>query len=451
MPFLLERFTTNFAAALLSAEWIQASALKRARFAAPKFSRWVKPLVARVFANFPELPTPRTLIAFLNADAVLSEIIRTTRPKPQNYFFLPERMEASTFPLLGERPELPTLASLAEWLKLTPSQLDWYADRRGLNSIPKAERFRLYRYQWLAKPGPNPTKKFRLLEVPLDGLKRVQRKINRELLNLIPPHPAAHGFRAGHSILTNAQPHCGQRVVLKFDLKDFFPSVSAAKVRAIFTALGYPKEVVDAFTGLCTSRLPDAEWEARPNPATDGSDHFAGVRLRQRHLPQGAPTSPALANLCAYGLDVRLAALAAELDAQYTRYADDLTISGNDDLRKAARKIQLLVTRIVADEGFAVHPLKTRIQRQSQRQRVAGVIVNVRPNSTRADFDALKAILINCAKLGPSQQNRTGVPDFRAHLLGRISHFAALNPVRGRKLWAIFDRIGWETEPEPLK
>ena len=443
MPFFVERFTTNFAAALLSGEWIQSTVLKRARFASPKHSRWVKPLVARIIASFPELPTPRPLLAFLNADDTLSEIILITRPKPQKYFFLPERMEPSTVPLLGERPGLPTLSSLAAWLKLTPSQLDWYADRRGLNSIPRAERSRLYRYRWLAKPGPNPIKKFRLLEVPLDGLMRVQRKINRELLNLIPPHAAAHGFRAKHSILTNAQPHCGQRVVLKFDLKDFFPSVSAAKMRAVFGALGYPKQVVDAFTGLCTSRLPDSEWEARPNPSSEGSDHFTGVRLRQRHLPQGAPTSPALANLCAYGLDVRLAALASELDAQYTRYADDLTISGNEELSRSAVKIQHLVTRIAAAEGFAVNALKSRIQRQSQRQMVAGVIVNVRPNSTRADFDELKAILTNCANFGPSDQNRAGVPDFRVHLAGRISHLAALNPIRGRKLWAIFDRIEW--------
>ncbi len=443
MFIALRLFTSNFAAAMLSGEWALKPALARARQAAPKRARWVKPLVERVLVAFPALPPSKRLQAFLNADPAFANLLPTIDLIPQRYFGLPKRMEPSVVPLLGDRPELPTLAALGEWLKLTPAQLDWYADRRGLNTIPRADRFRLYRSRWLPKAGPNPARKFRLLEVPLSGLMRVQRTITRELLNRIPPHDAAHGFRPGRSILTNARPHCGRRVVLRFDLRDFFPSVSAAKVRAVFAAVGYPEEVAEALTGLCTTRLPTAEWDARPHPTPDGGDHATGVRLRQRHLPQGAPTSPALANLCAFELDVRLAALAAELDATYTRYADDLTISGNDDLSRSALRVRRLVTEIAAEEGFAVNPHKTRILRQSQRQMVAGVVVNVRPNGTRSDFDELKAILTNCLRHGPAGQNRAGVPDFRAHLAGRVSHVAALNPTRGRKLWALFDRVPW--------
>ena len=201
-------FTSNFAAALLSGEWALTPALARARLAAPKRARWVKPLVERVFAVFPTLPPSKRLLAFLNADTAFANLLPTIDSIPQRFFSMPKRMEPSVVPLLGDRPELPTLAALGEWLKLTPAQLDWYADRRGLNTIPRADRFRLYRCRWLPKAGPNPARKFRLLEVPLSGLMRVQRTITRELLNLIPPHDAAHGFRPGRSILTNARPGC---------------------------------------------------------------------------------------------------------------------------------------------------------------------------------------------------------------------------------------------------
>ena len=81
--------------------------------------------------------------------------------------------------------------------------------------------------------------------------------------------------------------------------------------------------------------------------------------------------------------------------------------------------------------------------RQGVRQRVAGVVLNERPNVTRDDFDRLKAILHNCATHGPEGQNRGGCADFRAHLAGRVAHVASLNPERGRKLRSVFDRIAW--------
>jgi hypothetical protein len=205
--------------------------------------------------------------------------------------------------------------------------------------------------------------------------------------------------------------------------------------------------VADLLAGLCTTRLPADVWDARPHPAADGSDHPTGVRLRQRHLPQGAPMSPMLANLCALGLDVRLSAVARELDATYTRYADDLTISGGEDLSQAAGRVRRVVATIAVEEGFAIQPHKTRVMRRGQRQRVAGVVVNVRPNVLRREWDRLKAIMTNCVRTGPAAQNREQHPLFREHLRGRIAHVAMLNPARGRKLYAIFDRINWAAEP----
>jgi hypothetical protein len=137
---------------------------------------------------------------------------------------------------------------------------------------------------------------------------------------------------------------------------------------------------------------------------------------------------------------VRLAALARAFDAEYTRYADDLVFSGDF----APDRLVALVTAIARAEGFAVRPDKTRVMRRSARQRVTGVVVNERPNLPRDAYDRLKATLTNCVRHGPADQNRDAVPDWRAHLLGRVAWAEHVNAARGARLRALFDRIRWD-------
>src|SRR6266446_5572440 len=181
-------------------------------------------------------------------------------------------------------------------------------------------------------------------------------------------------------------------MVLHFDLRDFFPSVRAARVHAVFRTAGYPVPVARLLTGLCTNVVPSDVWRAAPG---EGNRQPWSL-YRFPHLPQGAPTSPALANLCAYRLDCRLAALARALGAWYTRYADDLAFSGDAVLERGAQRFQVQVCRIALEEGFEVHTRKTRFMRQGVRQQVAGIVLNVRPNVCRKEYDRLKAILFNC-------------------------------------------------------
>ncbi|MCI0380248.1 MAG: reverse transcriptase family protein [Gemmataceae bacterium] len=291
----------------------------------------------------------------------------------------------------------------------------------------------------------------RLLESPKQKLKALQRKILHELLDLVPAHAAVHGFRRGHSIVTYAAPHVGQAMVLRLDLSDFFVSVPARRVRALFRALGYPRQVAHLLTGLCTHATPEAAW---PDNAGQNSDPVLSERKRNEdwrtrrrhagpHLPQGAPTSPALANLCTFRLDARLSGLAEAAGAGYTRYADDLAFSGGPNFARAARRFQHHAARIILEEGFDVNWKKTRKMRPATQQRLAGVVVNVRPNIRRKDYDELKAILHNCRRRGPNLQNRSNNPEFRAHLLGRIAHVASIHAERGRKLQLAFDGINW--------
>jgi hypothetical protein len=238
----------------------------------------------------------------------------------------------------------------------------------------------------------------------------------------------------------------GAQTVLRFDVRDFFVSLAAGRAYGIFRLAGYSEAVAHALTGLCTNSVPPGAWADVPlpgEPVLRRAHLLLGRRLAAPHLPQGAPTSPLLANLIAYTLDRRMAGLAARLDATYTRYADDLVLSGGRGLIRDVARTEATVAAIVAGEGLQLHPGKTRAMTRWTRQQVTGIVVNATTNVARDDYDRLKAILHNAARDGAASQNRDHVTDFRAHLLGRIAWVAHLNPARGAKLRARLDAIDW--------
>jgi hypothetical protein len=170
----------------------------------------------------------------------------------------------------------------------------------------------------------------------------------------------------------------------------------------------------------------------------------ARVLYSRPHLPQGAPTSPALANLCAYRVDCRSSGLAQAPGAVYTRYADDLVFSGDEAFERCVERFAIHAAAILLEEGFAVHHRKTRVMRRDIRQYLAGLITNVRINVVREDFDRLKAILTNCVRHGAESQNRERRASFRLHLAGRVGFVEMRNPAKGERLRKIFERIQWE-------
>jgi hypothetical protein len=334
-------------------------------------------------------------------------------------------------------PPIETEAALAEWLNLNPTELEWFADLKGLGGKHgSSEQLRHYHYRLVKKASGS----VRLIEAPKGRMKLIQRQILREILNRVPVHGCAHGFVRERSIVTFAQPHAGQGVVLRMDLRNFFPAIRRARVQSIFRMLGYPERVADLLGGICTNAVP-----RRVLRGAVGEDQAELRRFyEQTHLPQGAPCSPMLANLCAYRLDCRLSGLARAAGAVYTRYADDLGFSGTGELERGVSRFQQAVRRIAEDEGFAVQAAKTRAMGRGQRQKLAGIVVNEKVNVGRDEIDRLKAILTNCARTGPTAQNRDGLPDFRAHLEGRVSFIAMVSPERGMKLKDLLGRIRWE-------
>jgi RNA-directed DNA polymerase len=333
-------------------------------------------------------------------------------------------------------PELPNVGALATWLTEPVAAIDWFADRWRL-AHDEQSRLQHYHYRWLPKRSGG----LRLIEMPKARLHRIQQKILRQILDLLPPHPAAHGFRRGRSCVTHAALHAGKRAVMRMDLKDFFPSIQYARINALFEKLDYSPAVAATLARICVNRAPQGVFRDRQaGGALPWNERQA---LKSPHLPQGSPCSPALANLCAYRLDVRLEALAQSLGATYSRYADDLVFSGDLDFARVAERFHIQVAAIALEEGFRVNTRKTRLMREGTRQQVTGVVVNRHPNIARDEYDRLKAILTNCARHGAASQNRDQHADFRAYLAGRISHVRMVNPRRAIKLQRLSEAIAW--------
>jgi len=426
----------NLTRAFLAGPWTRRSLVRRGNRACPGLGNWIRVTVRQLLTAFgtEAAPSHDGLLSFF-WPALKATAANLTLGK---HFWFPMTMLPRGGPAqTWNVPPVTTAGQLAQWLGVSPAHLDWLADVRGLAAKQQSSKLRHYVCHWQ----PRRRGRFRLVESPKQKLKSIQRKILHEILDRIPPHSAVHGFRPGRSILTYAAPHVGQQIVLRFDLRDFFPSIRSSRVHALFRTAGYPEEVARLLTGLCTSRIPLEVWEERPDPR--GGDYKMGELLREPHLPQGAPTSPALANLCAYHLDVRLDGLAHSLQAVYTRYADDLAISGGEMLERCARRVQVAVAVIAFEEGLEMHFRKSRFMRRGVCQQLAGIVVNECPNLRRRVYDELKAILTNCVRHGPNTQNLAGHSDFRSHLLGRIAHFSMVHPHRGKKLRALFEKIEW--------
>jgi hypothetical protein len=150
-----------------------------------------------------------------------------------------------------------------------------------------------------------------------------------------------------------------------------------------------------------------------------------------------------ISNLTAYRLDCRLSGLAKSAGAIYTRYADDLAFSGGDDFARVANRFSAHAAAVALEEGFSVNHHKTRFMRRGARQQLAGIVVNEKVNVRRRDLELLEAVLTNCVRFGPASQNRAGVPDFRAHLEGRVGFVEMVNRVQGERMKALLRAIRW--------
>ncbi len=312
-------------------------------------------------------------------------------------------------------PRLNTAQELAAAMGITLPELRFLAFERRVSRISHYRRFAL----------PKKTGGERIISAPMPRLKRAQYWILDNVLANAPLHAAAHGFRKGHSIVSNALPHVGKAVVINLDLKNFFPSIAMPRIKGVFAEFGYGEQVATVMALVCTES-PTEEV------SVDGERFFVAHGIRA--LPQGAPSSPALTNILCRRLDARLQGCAAKLGFTYTRYADDLTFSGDESARKLAGKLLWRVKQIIAAEGFTPHPDKQHVMRSAQRQSVTGVVVNQKPSIERETLRRFRATLFQVEKDGPAGKQWNGNTNVIDALEGYAQFIKMVDPVKGMPL-----------------
>lgn len=294
----------------------------------------------------------------------------------------------------GDRPGTRRLTDVLfpYWLRIDPALAGFVARRVAAGD--------LYNVKTLRREGKPP----RTISAPGPLLKFIQRRILRRVLDQAQVHGAAHGFVKGRSIFTAAAPHVGRRVVVCLDLRDFFGTITFARVVGFFKACRFSDSTSFLLAGLC---------------------------CREGRLPQGAPTSPILANLVCRRLDARLHGLAAKYGFAYTRYADDLVFSGPDRLVGFLPIVQ----GIVEAEGFHLAPEKTHIMRSGSRQKVLGLNVNTRVSVPKRVRRLIRAMVHQQAQAAFPD------PDMTAFLAG---HLAFMMPAHLGQARRMREKLGLE-------
>ncbi len=212
----------------------------------------------------------------------------------------------------------------------------------------------------------------RTIEAPVMILKNIQKNLLGNLLNRLESHPAATAFEKGRSIKDNAAHHVQKQVVLNLDLKNFFPSIHISRVYAFFRSLGYEKRISVLLSHLCCLK---------------------------NHLPQGAPTSPKLSNLLLYSIDERLEKWALLHGLAYTRYADDMTFSGELSRSLIQETIHYCCQEI-RKQGLYLNKEKVHVQHRGMRQTVTGLVVNKKVSISREQRRAIRLRMHYVQKFG---------------------------------------------------
>jgi RNA-directed DNA polymerase len=260
----------------------------------------------------------------------------------------------------------------------------------------------------------------RAINAPNDLLKLIQRYIHIALNLFFDPHPSAHGFIEGKSIVSNAKSHVSKKYVLNIDLRDFFPSINIETIKKFlleepFYLTDYMATVISE---LCTYK---------------------------KVLPQGAPTSPIITNIVGFPLDIQLQKFSDEKGLTYSRYVDDITFSSDEYVYDPFLINE--INDLINQQGFSLNWKKFRLQKYYHRQEVTGVIVNEKLNNNRQFIRKVRAMLHNWKTKGIEEcqsaleqkyyvgekgfQRYSGrVPDFKDVLLGNIMF---LGMVRGNE------------------
>jgi len=266
---------------------------------------------------------------------------------------------------------------------------------------------------YLSYPIKKRSGKFRWIDAPLSPLIDVQSKILYKILYKFKQHKCCVGFTKNKSVRDGANIHLGSKVLLTMDLENFFNNIKTPTVYATIDHMAY-KFRINSKSKI--DRIDSKEIHK-----------LARIMTFKNQVPQGAPTSPALANLVAYKLDMSLEKLAVENGCTYTRYADDLAFSNKDKNFNIGQLISK-VEKAVTSHGFAVNYKKTKIRRPHNRMTVTGVVINHKLTVPRWKWRNFRAQLHNL-KMANSPISLEQYQQLR----GYAEWIRSLHPMRGQQ------------------
>ncbi len=328
-------------------------------------------------------------------------------------------------------PVLELIEDLASAMELQVGRIRFLAYHRRVSKFSHYRRFYLQK-----KSGGK-----RLISAPMPQLKFVQYWILEHLLSKVPLHDAAHGFVPGRSICSNASPHVGADLVVNMDLRNFFPTLTYPRVKGMFRSFGYSEQLSSVLGLLCTEpELDEVEL--------DGQRYF--LHRGDRHLPQGAPTSPAITNIICRRFDARMSGIAKQLGLTYTRYADDVTFSGPSSFRADLPKLLWRSQAVIQEEGFELHPDKLRIMSKGSRQEVTGIVVNEKLSINRGTLKRFRALLHHIERDGIEGKHWNGATDVLSAIRGYAYFIQMVDPEKGapyvKRVNAILKGERWKPE-----
>lgn len=340
-------------------------------------------------------------------------------------------------------PDLPvifSLSHLAHLVDVSPKKLRPIVDRMS----DPYRHFRL-RKKSGGKGSKAPKRRYRDIYAPQPDILRTQRWIAQNILNVLQLHQSSFGFAPGSDMLDAATLHCGCAWLLKMDVSNFFESITERQAYRVFRGCGYTALLSFELARLCTRstdrrhyfHLTESEY---PHPeAIEG------------YLPQGAPTSPMLANLTVHSLDVRLKKISEELGWKYSRYADDLAFSTEKIMsRTEALKLKGIVEAAIESSGLSPNHSKTRISPPGARKVLLGVLIDrERPRLTRKFKDNVETHVyaLTSEKIGvqahKEKRGFSSTTGMRHHVRGLIAFAHHVDKNYAKILYADFNRIKW--------
>jgi RNA-directed DNA polymerase len=283
---------------------------------------------------------------------------------------------------------------------------------------------------------------FRWISSPYSILKKIQNWIKSNILDKITIHACATAYCLNKSIKNNAEIHLNQDFILNLDLFKFFDCITEHRIYGVYKNLGYHKNLAVDMAKLSTTFLPQEYFDEL---SFDEKELLKDIS-KEAVLPQGAPTSPILSNAVAYLLDVRLSQYANKNGFKYSRYADDITISGKTDNLKNLKLS--LISKIIKDEGFHINWNKVRFyNKELNKKIVTGLIVDKEVRICKKYKKEIFRHLFFIKKFGiEAHLNRLHKNKkffFKDWLYGKISFVNAIEPNIAKKMLIIFNSISW--------